>query len=194
MREYDKMIRGEVYDPMDKELVEMKTKAHKLSIEYSKLAEDEQNKREEILKELVPKRGKNTYFQGPINFDYGINLEVGDNFYCNFNFTILDSCPIKIGNNVMIGPNVSIYTALHYLDYERRNIYYHEELGYDTDDEFSKEVVIGDNCWIAGNVTILPGVHIGDGCVIGAGSVVTHDIECNTLSYGNPCQIARKLK
>ena len=136
--------------------------------------------------------GQNVFLQGPIYFDYGCFISIGDNSYANFNLTILDTCPVKIGNNVFIGTGVSIVTPLHPLRYQERNIYFCEK-GYFTDQEYGKPIVIEDNCWIASNVTICGGVTIGEGSVIGAGSVVTKSIPKNSLAVGNPCRAIRKI-
>lgn len=106
---------------------------------------------------------------------------------------MLDCCPVTIGNNVFIGPNVSLLTPIHPLRYQDRNIYYNKEKEYHTDKEYAAPIVIEDDCWIAGNVTICGGVKIGRGSVIGAGSVVTKDIEENSLAFGNPCRVKRKI-
>ena len=115
--------------------------------------------------------------------DYGYNIEIGENFYANHNLIILDAGKVKIGDNVFIAPNCNIYTASHPVDIIQRN----KGL------EYANPVKIGNNVWIGGNVTILPGVTIGDNCTIGAGSVVTKDIPANSIAYGNPCKVARKI-
>ena len=111
------------------------------------------------------------------------SIELGKNFYANFNCTILDVNKVKIGNNVMFGPNVQIYTASHPLDPEERLEGF----------EYAREINIGDNVWIGGGSIILPGVSIGDNSVIGAGSVVGKDIANNVLAVGNPCRVIRKI-
>ena len=188
----NKMLNGEMYDPSDKELVTLRKKCHNLCREYNSLSEDD-SKRNDILKELGIKLGKNVFLQGPIYFDYGCFISFGDNSYANFNLTILDTCPVTIGKNVLIGTGVSILTALHPMDYETRNPYMSND-GHMTDKEYGKPVTIKDNCWIASNVTICPGVTISEGCVIGAGSVVTKSIPANSFAAGNPCKVIRKLK
>ena len=148
-------------------------------------------KRKQILDELMPNRKEGAYLQGPVYFDYGLNTSVGKNFYANFNFTCLDCAKVTIGDNVFLGPNVSILTPVHPFLHEERNPYQRED-GVWTD-EYAKPIVIKSNTWICGNVTICGGVTIGEGCVIGAGSVVTRDIPDNSLAVGNPCRIIRKL-
>lgn len=192
MNEQEKMIAGKLYDPSFPLLAEEREKAHRLSKMYNDTFEDEEKKRGDILDELFPERTKEMYIQGPIFFDYGCYTSFGKNFYANFNFTVLDCCPVTIGNDVMIGPNVSILTPMHPLKYQERNIRKRAD-GSVYDLEYAKPITIGDNCWIAGNVTILGGVHIGNGSVIGAGSVVTKDIPDNSLAVGNPCRILREI-
>lgn len=113
MTEKEKMLAGKIYDPSDDELAALRLKAHKLSKMYNDTFEDEEEKREQILNELMPQRKDGAYLQGPVQFDYGVFTSVGKNFYANFNFTVLDVCPVKIGDNVLIGPNVSLMTPIH---------------------------------------------------------------------------------
>lgn len=192
MTEKQKMLAGEIYDPNDPELKEIRIKAHVLSKKYNDLTELRETEREEVLNELLPNRGEGSYLQGPVYFDYGVFTRTGKNFYANFNFTVLDICPVTIGDNVFIGPNVSILTPKHPLCPEDRNQYICDK-GYLTDKEYGAPVTIGDNVWIAGNVTICAGAKIGSGCVIGAGSVVTGEIPDGMLAYGVPCKPVRKI-
>lgn len=189
MNEKEKMLSGKIYDSADKELLNLRKKTHKLCLEYNNLLEDDK-RRLEILKELG--LNSNVYLQGPIQFDYGCFTSFGKNTYANFNFTCLDCCPVKIGDNVFFGPNVSLLTPIHPLRFQDRNQYLKDD-GTLTDKEYAKPITIGNNCWIAGNVTICGGVNIGDGCVIGAGSVVTHDIPSNSLAAGVPCKVIREI-
>lgn len=191
MSEKEKMLAGKIYDPNDKELLELRRNAHKLCKQYNDIFEDD-DARCELLGKLLPNRADGAYLQGPIYFDYGVFTRLGRNFYANFNFTVLDVCPVTIGDNVFVGPNVSILTPKHPLVFADRNPYLSDN-GCVTDREYGAPITIGDNCWIAGNVTILAGANIGSGCVIGAGSVVTGDIPDNTLAYGNPCKPVRKI-
>lgn len=192
MSELEKMLAGELYDPNDKELAALRKRAHNLCKDYNDTYEDETEKRAKILSGLLPNAGDNAYLQGPIYFDYGVFTKVGKNFYANFNFTVLDVCNVTIGDNVFIGPNVSIFTAKHALRWQERNAFTDKD-GNITDNEYGAPVTIGDNCWIAGNVTICAGAKIGSGCVIGAGSVVTGEIPPDTLAYGVPCRPVRKI-
>lgn len=191
MSEKEKMLEGKIYDPTDEELTILRTKAHRLSQHYNTLFEDD-DLRNTIIDELIPSKGEGLYLQGPIYFDYGIFTRFGKNCYANFNFTVLDVCPVNIGSNVFFGPNCSLMTPLHPLRWQERNIKFKDDkTAYD--DEYAKPINIGDNCWISANVVITGGVTIGEGCVIGAGSVVTKDIPANSLAAGNPCKVIREI-
>ncbi len=190
--EREKMLSGKLYDPSDKELSDLRTKSHNLSMEYNMTPETDVEKRTAILQELIPDMGENAYLQGPIQFDYGCFTSIGERTYANFNFTVLDVCPVKIGKDVFFGPNVSLLTPMHPLRWQERNTYFKED-GVLTDKEYGKPIVIEDNCWIAGNVTVCGGVTIGTGSVIGAGSVVTKDIPANSIAAGNPCRVIRSI-
>ena len=191
MSEKEKMLAGKIHDPTDEELTILRTKAHRLSQHYNTLFEDD-NLRNTIIDELIPNKGEGLYLQGPIYFDYGIFTSFGKNCYANFNFTVLDVCPVNIGSNVFFGPNCSLMTPMHPLRWQERNIKFKDDkTAYD--DEYAKPINIGDNCWIAANVVITGGVTIGEGCVIGAGSVVTKDIPANSLAAGNPCKVIREI-
>jgi hypothetical protein len=191
MSEKEKMLEGKIYDPTDEELTILRTKAHRLSQHYNTLFEDD-DLRNTIIDELIPSKGEGLYLQGPIYFDYGIFTSFGKNCYANFNFTVLDVCPVNIGSNVFFGPNCSLMTPLHPLRWQERNIKFKDDkTAYD--DEYAKPINIGDNCWISANVVITGGVTIGEGCVIGAGSVVTKDIPANSLAAGNPCKVIREI-
>lgn len=194
MTELEKMIRGEMYCPADEELYMLRTKAHRLCTDYNSLHETDEIARNVIIRELLPHCAfdEHTYLQGPIYFDYGINTYIGKCFYANFNFTVLDVCPVKIGDNVMIGTNVSLLTPMHPMRWQERNAR-HEFCGEEHVFEYGKPITIGNNCWLAGNVTVIGGVTIGDGCVIGAGSVVTRDIPANSFAAGVPCRVIKTI-
>lgn len=191
MNEKEKMLAGKIYDPTDEELTKLRTKAHRLSQRYNTLFEDDEL-RDTVIDELIPNKGKGVYLQGPVYFDYGIFTSFGENCYANFNFTVLDVCPVNIGNNVFFGPNCSLMTPMHPFRWQERNIKFKED-GTAYGDEYAKPINIGDNCWIAANVVITGGVTIGEGCVIGAGSVVTRNIPANSLASGNPCKVIREI-
>ena len=136
-----------------------------------------------MIKEIFGKTGETIFVEAPFHCDYGYNIEVGENFFANYNLTILDVGKVKIGANAQIAPNVSIYTAGHPVHPESRNTGY----------EYGIPITIGDNVWIGGSVTILPGVTIGSNVVIGAGSVVTKDLPDNVIAAGNPCRVIRTI-
>ena len=190
MSEKEKMLKGEMYDPSDEELVSLRRKCHALCQEYNLTKEEEFEKRQKILQKLGI--SGNVYLQGPIYFDYGCFTTFGENSYANFNLTILDTCPVTIGKNVLIGTGVTLVTALHPMRYKERNPFKNEK-GILTDKEYGKPITIEDNCWIASNVTICGGVTIGEGSVIGAGSVVVKDIPANSFAAGNPCKVIKQI-
>lgn len=136
-----------------------------------------------LLKELFGKTGESVHVVPPLYCDYGTNIQVGENFFANYQLTVLDCAAVTIGDNVQIAPNVSIYTAGHPLHPDSRNSGY----------EYALPITIGDNVWIGGNVVICPGVTIGDCAVIGAGSVVTRDVPPWTVAAGNPCRVLRQI-
>ena len=192
MTEQEKMLAGKIYDSSDETLLAIRTKAHKLCQTYNQTADTEEKAREQIMRDLIPDCAKGVYLQGPIYFDYGKFTTIGENTFANFNFTVLDTCPVHIGNNVFIGPNVSLVTPMHPFRYQERNIKFRQD-GTAYDDEYAKPITIGDNCWLGGGVTVCPNVTIGQGCVIGAGSVVTRDIPPHSLAVGSPCRVLRSI-
>ncbi|HIR91908.1 MAG TPA: sugar O-acetyltransferase [Candidatus Egerieimonas intestinavium] len=135
------------------------------------------------VREILGSAGKNVSILPPFYCDYGHHIQVGDNFFANYGCTILDVSPVKIGNNVMFAPRVSIYAAGHPLHPAARNTGY----------EYGAPVTIGDNVWLGGNVIVAPGVTIGENTVVGAGSVVTKDIPANVIAAGNPCRVIREI-
>ena len=183
MSELKKMLKGEWYNATDSELLELRNKARGLVEEYNTLSVSDFKSHIKVLKQLFKKSDSKTFIEPPLRCDYGFNVSVGKRFYANYNLVLLDSAEIKIGDNVMFGPNVSVYTVNHPLNYEDRNKYL----------EQAKPVVIEDNVWLGGNVVILGGVTIGKNSVIGAGSIVTKDIPANSLAFGNPCKVIRKI-
>lgn len=192
MTEKEKMLQGFIYDASDKELVEMRRKSHKLCKLYNDTFEDEEEKRSQIIAELLPDSKKGLYLQGPIQFDYGVFTSFGENCYANFNLVILDCCEVTIGNNVFFGPNCTVATPIHPMCAEERRIQQKSD-GTLFNYEYAKPIVIEDDCWLASNVTVCGGVKIGKGSVIGAGSVVTKDIPENSFAAGNPCRVIRKI-
>ena len=176
------MIAGELYDASDKQLFDMRVIARAAVQEYNQTSYD-RDKRSLLLANLFQKTGKNIDVQTPFFCDYGVHIEVGDNFFANFNCVFLDCNYIKMGNNVFLGPSVQIYTAFHPVDASQRI----------KGPELALPVIIGDNVWIGGSVVICAGVTIGNNTTIGAGSVVVKDIPENVLAAGNPCRVIRNL-
>jgi maltose O-acetyltransferase len=183
MNQKERMLAGLPYkawmDGLSEERMNNKLKIYK----YNSLRPDETEKMETLLKEILGKTGKNVFIEAPFHCDYGKNIEVGENFFANYNLTILDVGKVMIGSNAQIAPNVSIYTAGHPIHPQSRNSGYEYGIG----------VTIGDNVWLGGNVVINPGVHIGNNAVIGSGSVVTKDIPDNVVAVGNPCKVIKRI-
>ena len=182
--EKQKMLSGELYDASDKELTNERLQARLLLKELNDKRENEAEKIDQILKYLIPNKGKDLFIQTPFYCDYGSNIVVGDNVYFNFNCVVLDVMKVSIGSRTMMGPNVQIYTATHPINYKERA----------TGLEFAKPITIGEDVWLGGNTVVCPGVSIGDRSVIGAGSVVTKDIPADVFAAGNPCKVIRKLE
>ncbi|MGE0076427.1 MAG: sugar O-acetyltransferase [Bacteroidales bacterium] len=181
--EKEKMISGKPYKAFGEELLAERQHAKELIFEFNSLHPKQIEQKNEILKSLLGKTKDKFFIESPFRCDYGYNIEIGANFYSNYNLIILDCAKVTVGDNVLIGPNVGIYTAGHPLHYEIRNQEY----------EYAFPITIGDNVWIGGNVVINPGVSIGKNSVIGSGSIVTKDIPSNVIAVGNPCKVLRKL-
>ena len=184
MTECEKMKKGFWYDANnDAELLELRENAEELCYSFNQTSPKMTEKKEKIMNAILPNRGKNTTILSPFYTDYGYNCFIGDNTFINHNAYLMDGAQIKIGSYCFIGPNCGMYTAVHPLIAEERN----KGL------EKAKPIIIGDNVWIGGDVTILPGVKIGANTVIGAKSVVTKDIPANVVAAGNPCRVLRKI-
>ena len=183
MSEKEKMLRGELYLAKDLKLKKEREKAKELCYDYNNLRPSQFQKRKAQLEKILGKTGEKFFIEQPFICDYGYNIEIGEKFYSNYNLVILDVNKVKFGENVLIGPNCSFYTATHPLEAELRN----KGL------EYGKPIEVGNNVWIGGNVTVLPGVKIGDNSVIGAGSVVTKDIPEGVLAVGNPCRVVKNI-
>ena len=187
------MLQGKIYDSMEEPLYHRRLLMSETCIKYNNLPEDHPD-RVKLLKEIFPHSDETLFVRGPVFVDYGENTYFGKNVYFNFNLVILDVCPVHIGNNCFFGPNISILTALHSLVASERELYFDEEKGYVTDREYGAPITIGNDCWFGGNVTILPGVTIHDNVVVGAGSVVTHDLESGCVYAGNPAKKIKEIK
>ena len=192
MREEEKIKAGILFCPADPELRAIKLKTHRLNLDYNATYEDETEKRNRIIHEIVGSLGDGAFFQGPIYFHYGKHTKIGKNLFANFNLTIQDDAEVTIGDHCNFGPNVTIVTPVHPMVAEERR----EMLDKDGNIKhlcYAKPVWIGDDCWFGANVTVCPGVKIGNGCVIGAGSVVTRDIPDQSFAAGGPCRVIRKI-
>ena len=189
--EESKMLRGKIYDFSEPELNGKQKELNLINEEVNCLSAFSP-KRAELLRKLAPNIDPSCYLRGPVYFDYGCNIYMGPQCYANYNLTILDVCPVVIGEGCHMGCNVSILTPMHPLLASERALYV-GKYGKLTDNEYGKPVTIGKRVWLASNVTVLPGVTIGDDSVIGAGSVVSRDIPSGVLAVGNPCHVVRKL-
>src|SRR3954449_10169162 len=181
--EKEKMLAGELYDPLDADLVRARDQARDLCRDLNATRERDQEARRRILMELFGKGGESVWMQPPFYCDYGSNIELGERVFFNFNCVVLDVCAVRIGDYTMFGPAVQIYTPLHPLDAALRR-----------KQEYGKPVEIGSDVWVGGGALILPGVRIGSGAVIGAGSVVTRDLPGGVFAAGNPCRVIREIR
>ena len=192
MKEEEKIMAGILFSPGDPMLRAIKLKTHNLNVQYNTTFEDETEKRREIINQIVGEIGEGSFLQGPIYFHYGTHTRIGKNFFANFNFTVQDDSTVTIGDNCNFGPGVTIVTPIHpLLPNERR-----EMLSANGEKKrlcYAKPVKIGNDCWLGANVTVCPGITIGDNCVIGAGSVVTRDIPANSFAAGVPCKVIREI-
>jgi maltose O-acetyltransferase len=180
--EREKMLAGELYDPLDPDLVRARERARDLCQELNASRERDQEYRRRILTELFGKGGESVWMQPPFFCDYGENILLGERVFFNFNCVVLDVCQVKIGDFTLFGPAVQIYTATHPLNAELRR-----------KQESGKPIEIGSDVWVGGGAIICPGVRIGARTVIGAGSVVTRDIPADVFAAGNPCRVIREI-
>ena len=176
------MIAGELYDPLDSELVARREKARDLCQSLNDTREKDLDERRAILRQLFGKGGESVWMQPPFFCDYGSNIELGERVYFNFNCIVLDVCPVRIGDYTLFGPGVQILTPLHPLNAEQRRR-----------EEYGKPIDIGSDVWVGGGALILAGVKIGNRSVIGAGSVVTRDVPDGVLAAGNPCRVIKQI-
>ncbi|WP_281167744.1 sugar O-acetyltransferase [Marinimicrobium agarilyticum] len=181
--EWQKMLAGERYNPMDPELMKARRDARLLTESLNASRDNETKKRRKILRELIPNGGGSVWMQPPFYCDYGRNITLGENVFFNFNCVILDVAEVRIGARTLFGPAAQVYTATHPMDARERASGL--ELGF--------PITIGEDVWVGGGAIICPGVTIGDRSVIGAGSVVTKDIPADVFAAGNPCKVVREL-
>lgn len=181
--EKEKMMAGEYYSAMDKELSAERLAARQATHAYNATNPDQFAERASLLKSLLGTHHKTAFIEPPFRCDYGYNIHVGKAFYANFGCVMLDVNRIEIGDHVNFGPNVQLYTAAHPTDPKERKTF----------KEFGKPITIGNNVWIGGGAIIVPGVSIGENSVIGAGSVVTKSIPEKCIAAGNPCRVIREL-
>ena len=184
MTEKQKMLMGIIYNAEETSLIEERNRAKSLTKQYNESRQEDRDYRKYLMGQIFGKLGQNVHLEAPFYLDYGYRTTIGDDFFSNFNLSILDGGGVEIGNRVFIGPNVGIYTVNHPMDARRR------EKGY----EWALPVKIGNKVWIGGGVTILPGVTIGDNTVIAAGSVVTQDVPANVVAAGNPCKVIKEAE
>lgn len=182
--EKEKMLAGELYDPLDPQLSKERLQARLLIKELNDTREDAPEERNRILKQLIPNAAAGLWLQPPFYCDYGSNIHIGEKVFFNFNCVVLDVALVTIGSRTMCGPNVQIYTATHPIDFELRG----------SGVELAKPITIGEDVWIGGSAVICPGVRIGDRSIIGAGSVVTRDVPSDVFAAGNPCRVIRPLR
>ncbi|MCU0524944.1 MAG: sugar O-acetyltransferase [Elainella sp. Prado103] len=180
--EREKMLAGELYNPLDPELVQARNRARDLCQDLNATREEQQEERRQILQKLLGAGGEDVWMQPPFFCDYGTNIFLGRRCFFNFNCVVLDVCRVTIGDYTLFGPAVQIYTATHPFDAELRR-----------SQEFAKPIEIGSDVWVGGGAIICPGVTIGSRSVIGAGSVVTRDIPDNVFAAGNPCRVIRPI-
>jgi maltose O-acetyltransferase len=180
--EREKMLRGELYDPLDPELVQARSRARDLCQALNATREGQEEERRGILRQLFGRGGDTVWMQPPFYCDYGTNIELGGRVFFNFNCVVLDVARVTVGDYTLFGPAVQIYTATHPLDAELRRR-----------QEFARPIDIGSDVWIGGGAILCPGVRIGSRSVIGAGSVVTRDIPDGVFAAGNPCRVVRSI-
>ncbi len=184
MSEYEKMITGQLYNGNDAELVRMRHEVRALLDQLNRSVHDVRaGERLELCGRIFGRVGKGLWLQPPFYCDYGMNIEIGENFFCNFNCVILDVAKVIIGSHVMLGPHVQIYTAGHPLDAAER------QRGL----EFGKSITIGNHVWIGGSAILCPGVKIGEKSVIAAGAVVTKDVPAHVVVGGNPARVIKDI-
>lgn len=183
MTEKEKMLAGKLYQAGDAELMQERLAARKLLKSFNNSDPEELEFRAGLLDKLIGKKGKNFWIEPPFQCDYGYNIEVGDDVFINFNCVILDICKVRIGNRVLIAPNVQFYAATHPVDAKTRGEMW----------EYGEPITIGNDVWIGGAAIICPGVKIGDRSIVGAGAVVTKSFPADVVLAGNPAKVIKYL-
>lgn len=183
MTDWEKMQAGEVYNDFAEDLFNRRVRAKRLFRAYNRLDDSEKDKRNEIMRELFRSVGENVWIEPDFRCEFGKNITIGDNVYINFGCVILDCGQVTIGSDTLIGPNVGLFSGNHTTDAEERA----------AGGLIPRPITIGSRVWLCGNVSVVPGVTIGDDTVIGAGSVVTRDIPSGVVAAGNPCRVLRKI-
>ena len=182
--EREKMLLGQDYNPMDKELVALRLRARRMTERLNSTPMSKHGDRKSQLQSLFAYTGSSLFIESPFHCDYGSHISVGEHFYANFGCVILDAAEVKIGNHCKFGQQVGVYTATHPTDATARN----------AGTEFAKPITLGNNVWIGGHATLLPGITLGDNTVVAAGAVVTKSVEKgNVLLAGNPAKIIKHL-
>lgn len=183
MNEREKMINQMLYDANDIDLSEERRIAKDICHEYNLVSPSDKEKQTTIMKKLLGCVKENFCIIAPFWCDYGYNIEIGENFFANHNTIILDCNKVKFGDNVFVAPNCGFYTAGHPIDSDLRN----------TGLEYAYPITVGDNVWFGAGVHVMPGVNIGSNVVIGGGSIVVKDIPSDSVAFGNPCRVVRKI-
>lgn len=183
MNTWERLHAGLVYNDFDDDLFQRRVKAKKLFRAYNASDDDQVELREQLMGELFGSVGKRVWIEPDFKCEFGSNIHIGDDVYINFGCIILDCAKVTIGEHTLIGPNVGLYAANHSTDAEERI----------NGGCYGKPISIGKNCWLGGDVKVVPGVTIGDGTIIGTGSIVTKDIPAGVIAVGNPCHVLRKI-
>lgn len=178
---FEYMSTGKPYNDLDPLLIATRNKATSLTNEINNTVDSK--KKDTLIRHLFGSVGKSPDINPNFRCEFGRNINIGDYFYANYDCVILDGAKVTIGNRVLFAPKVGLYTSNHLIDATER------ELG----GCIAKPIIIGDRCWLGANVSVLPGVNIGEGTIIGAGSVVTRDIPSGVVAAGNPCKVLRKI-
>ncbi len=183
MTEREKMIAGLPYSVQDEEIFRLHRACVDACVLCDNLLPSQLEERKESLRRILGRTGESFLIEPGFRCDFGFNIEIGENFFANYGLVILDCAPVIFGKNCFLGPQCGIYTAVHPLDAKERA----------SGVEWARPVTVGNDVWMGGHVTVLPGVAIGDRAVIGAGSVVTHDIPSGVVAAGNPCRVLRAV-